>query len=201
MVVSEIIELPKGRRKIITDEGEAFYLYKGELAKLNIITGEKIREEDYERIMMEILPKRAKLRGLNLLTRRPYTEHQLRQKYIDGGYPEQVIDTAIQYIKDVHCLDDYNYCVTYISYKSSSKSRRQIVNDLKNKGVSQSIIDEAYRKVEDNGDLTGEAEVIGRLLIKKHYNPQTATFEEKQKMMNFLYNKGFSMDSIREMVG
>lgn len=197
MMVNEIIELTKGRRKIVTDNGQSFCLYVGEISKLHIKAGEELQEAEYQKIMTEILPKRAKLRGLNLLAKRPYTEYQLRQKYIDGGYPEAIIEAAIQYIKDVHCLDDYAYCVSYFTYKSNQKSKRQIVNDLRLKGVSQDIIESAYNEVYNNGDMTDENELIERLMKKRHFDRETATFEEKQKLMNYLYNKGFSMDSIR----
>lgn len=200
MVVRDILELPNGRRKIITEEGQTFCLYKGELSRLKLKVNEEINPDEYNKIMTEILPKRAKLRGLNLLTKRPYTEYQLRQKYIDGGYPESVIEEAINYIKEMHCLDDYLYCVTYISYRSNSKSKRQIFNDLKQKGVAQDIIESAYMEVFQNGDLTAETEVIEKLLRKRHYDAREATYEEKQKTMNYLYNKGFSMDAIRACV-
>lgn len=199
MIIQNIIELPNGRRRIITDETDPFCLYKGELAKLNIGIGDELDMSDYEKIMNEILPKRAKLRGLNLLAKRPYTEYQLRKKYEDGGYPNKVIDEAVEYIKGLRLIDDYEYCRTYLTYKSGSRSKRRLYNDLQQKGVANDVIDRAYNNLAENGDLTDEYTVIEKLLVKKHYNSEEASFEERQKMMSFLYGKGFSMEAIRHL--
>lgn len=199
MNIEEIIELPKGRRKIVIDDGTTFILYRGELGGLNIEVNSELSKESYDRIMNEILPKRAKLRGLNLLKSRPYTEWQLRQKYIDGGYPEAVIDTAIDYIKEMHCIDDYEYCRTYITYRSKDRSRKRLYLDLVNKGVNKDTIERAMNSVIEDGDISGEEELIKRLMEKRHYNPEAAEYEERQKMIQYLYGKGFSMDLIRNL--
>ena len=41
---------------------------------------------------------------------------------------------------------------------------------------------------------------IKKLLEKKHYSSQDATYEESQKMIGFLYRKGFSLDKIYKAV-
>ncbi len=197
MKVTGIIEVNNNRRKVILEDGTNFVLYKGELGKLHINVDEELDDKDYERIMNEILPKRAKLRGLNLLKNRPYTEYQLRQKYKDGGYPDGIADIAIEYLKGLHMIDDYEYCRMYMTFKSTSKSRKRIINDLMNKGVPRDIIEEAMNELDDNGDLAREEELILKLIDKRHYNKEEASYEEKQKMMSYLYGKGFSMDLIR----
>jgi regulatory protein len=44
---------------------------------------------------------------------------------------------------------------------------------------------------------TAEIEQIQVLLRKKQYDPETAGWEEKQKIMAFLYRKGYSQENIR----
>lgn len=199
MKVIEIIEVNNNRRKIILDNGESFVVYKGELSRLHIKMGEEMCSNDYDKLMTEILPKRAKLRGLNLIKSRPYTEFQVRKKYKEGGYPDCIADIAIDYLKGLHCIDDYEYCRVYMTYKSSSKSRKRIMCDLMAKGVSKDIIESAMNELEDNGDMTKEEELINRLIEKRHYDKEAASYEERQKMMSYLYGKGFSMDLIRSL--
>ncbi len=199
MKVIEIIDINTNRKKIILDNEESFVLYKGELSKLHIDMDKDLEESDYNRIMTEILPKRAKLRGLNLIKNRPYTEQQMRQKYMDGGYPESVINSAIDYLKGMHFIDDYEFCRIFMTYKSASKSRKRIVCDLMAKGVKKDIIESAMNELEDNGDMVNEEELINRLIMKRHYNKEEASYEERQKMMSYLYGKGFSMDLIRSL--
>ncbi len=199
MIVQEISILPNGRRKILLDNEESFVLYRGELSKLHIAENEELSESDYNKISQEILPKRAKLRGLNLLKSRPYTEYELRKKYEDGGYPFDAIDDAVQYLKGLHLIDDREYCRIYMTYKSASKSRKRMYNDLLQKGVSREDIEFAMEELEYQGDMQPEKELIEKLIRKRHYDRENASFEDRQKMMAYLYGKGFSSELIKEM--
>lgn len=200
MTVVSIREVTKSRCVITLDNEESFVLYKGELSKLELTEGKELSDSSYDRIMHEILPKRAKLRGLNLLKSRPYTEAQLRTKYEQGGYPASVIDSAIDYIKQLHCIDDYEYCRTYFTYHSASKSRRRMILDLVQKGVDKETVHRALDDVIGAGDMSDEEDLIRKLLAKKHYDSDNASYEERQKMKAFLYNKGFSVDIIGRYV-
>ncbi len=201
MQIESIEAIDKKRQSVVFDNGERVVLYIGEIRKLNLSTDREVSDDIYGRIMHELLPRRAKLRGLNLLKSRPYTEQQLRKKYIDGGYPESIVDEAIEYLKGYHYIDDYEYCNNYIIYKSSSRSRRRIVNDLMQKGISRELINEAYDGLHEAGDIEDESELVSKLLEKKKYNRDDASYEDRQKMMAFLYNKGFSMDTIMSSLG
>jgi len=197
MTVDKIDNIDKSRCRITLDNGDSFVLYKGELIKLHLTEGEEVDSSVISRIMDEILPKRAKLRGLNLVKNRPYTEYQLRQKYNMGGYPDAVTDIAIDYLKRMHLVDDYEYCRVFMTYKSANKSQKRMINDLMLKGVNRDTIENVMNELKDNGDMTREEELIEKLLLKKHYNRDEASYEERQKMMSYLYNKGFQIDLIR----
>ena len=73
MLVTQVTELSKSRSKVYIDQEFAFVLYKGELRLYHIKEGQQLSEEDYRTIMQEVLPKRAKLRAMNLLQGREYT--------------------------------------------------------------------------------------------------------------------------------
>ena len=85
--------------------------------------------------MQEVLPKRAKLRAMNLLQGREYTTAQLRTKLQQGYYPTEIIEQAIDYVAGFHYIDDLRYAVDYITYHEDSRSRRRIEQDLQGKGI------------------------------------------------------------------
>ena len=74
--MTKIEELSKSRSKVYIDQEFAFVLYKGEFRLYHVREGEAIEPCDYETIMKEVLPKRAKLRAMNLLKSREYTTAQ-----------------------------------------------------------------------------------------------------------------------------
>ena len=71
---------------------------------------------------------------------------------------------------------------------------------LLRKGISKETINSAYEQCAQEEQLTDEEEIIKKLLEKKHYSSQDATYEESQKMIGFLYRKGFSLDKIYKAV-
>lgn len=100
MTVTGIKEITKSRMKIDIDGAFAFVLYKGELRIYGIKENQELSEENYQKILIEVLPKRAKLRAMNLLKSRAYTAFQLREKLEAGGYPKKIIEEAIDYVSE-----------------------------------------------------------------------------------------------------
>lgn len=200
MIITKITEASKSRKKIEIDGEFAFVLYKGELPVYGIKENNEIREEDYQEIMTKILPKRAKLRAMNLLKSRTYTTAQLEEKLEMGGYPPQVISEAINYVASFGYINDSQYAYDFIEYNKENKSKNRIMTDLRRKGISGDMAEEAWEEVvgEDRQEL--EKQQIIKLLEKKHFSSQNATLQESQKMMAFLYRKGFAIETIRNVL-
>ena len=152
MTVTKITEISKSKLKITIDEEFAFVLYKGELHHYRLQEGEEISDEVYSEIMEEILPKRAKLRAMNLLKARAYTEKQLTDKLREGGYPESIIEDAISYVISYGYLNDRFYAADYIEYNKETRSRTQIFNSLIQKGIPKEIVEEVWEEnVQEEG--------------------------------------------------
>lgn len=196
MTVTAITELTGTRSKIEIDQTFAFVLYKGELRLYHIVLGEEISEKDYRTIMEEVLPKRARLRAMNLLTSKDYTTRKLRDKLKEGGYPEEIIEDALNYVASYHYTDDTRYALGFIKDHESTRSRRRIEQDLKNRGVSEEIIEEAWTKYEEETGGQDEEAMIEALLRKKGFDRETADQKQLQKMYAFLAGKGFSSEKI-----
>ena len=80
MTVTRIEEVSSSKVKVYVDEEFAFALYKGELRKYGIKEEKELTETVYREITGEILPKRVKLRCMNLLQKKDYTRKQLADK-------------------------------------------------------------------------------------------------------------------------
>lgn len=200
MMVTLITELNKSRVRIETDQDFAFVLYKGELRKYGIRQGEPISGEAWRQIREELLPKRAKLRAMNLLKTRSYTTYQLSDKLKLGGYPDNIVKEAIAYVESFGYLDDAGYAADYIEYHKEDKSRLRILNDLRRRGISEDVIQRAWEDTVGEDRQMLEREQILKLAEKRHFSLETASFDEQQKMLGFLYRKGFSLDTIRSVL-
>lgn len=196
MTVTGIIELSKTRCKVEIDDQFAFVLYKGELSLYHIREGHDIPEDDYHIIMEEMLPKRARLRAMNLLKTKEYTTHQLREKLKQGLYPEQIVEDALTYVASFRYIDDLRYALDYITSHEDVRSQRRIEQDLLQKGIEHDTIRQAWYQWEANGGKQDELLMIQTLLDKKHYNAATADYKEKQRIYAFLLRKGFTSSTI-----
>ena len=199
MIVTRIEEASRSRVRIYLDERFAFVLYKGELRLYGIKEEHELSEENYQKIIGEVLTKRATLRRMNLLKSRPYAEKQLRDKLAQGEYPESCIDTALEYVKSYGYVDDARFVRDYIENQQEKKSRRMIETDLLRKGISQELIREAFEELESLGDGLDEISLARQLLKKKHFDPDTADYKQRQKMYAFLYRKGISQEALRSV--
>lgn len=200
MEITAIEEVSKSRRRIWIDGEPAFVLYKGELRAYRLCVGGEMAEKDYQKIMGEVLPKRARLRAMNLLTKREYTERQLYDKLKEGEYPEEIIRDALDYVASYHYTDDMRYAVAYITDHENTRSRRRIEQDLLGKGIDRQTLEQAWILWEEQGGSQDEQEMIRSLLRKRSYDPESADIREKRRTFAFLMRKGFSGDAVRKVM-
>lgn len=196
MTVTQLTGISKSRYRVYLDGQFAFILYKGEIRQFHIKEGQELSEESYQHIITQILPRRAKLRSMNLLQSKDYTRKQLEDKLRQGEYPQECIEEAVAYMESYGYVDDERYARDYIEYHIQSRSRNRIEMDLIRKGIGKEIIQKAFGALEELGVEQDEMKLIIELLRKKKYSADTATKQEQQKMYGFLYRKGFHSDVI-----
>jgi regulatory protein len=196
MHIIEIIPEKKGRLIVCTDAGFSFPIYQKEAIGYQLEEGAEISANTWEEIRREILDKRAKKRALYLLQKMDRTEAQLRQKLKENRYPMEVIDCALEFVKAYHYVDDVRYASVYIRGRQNQKSRMQLKMGLRQKGISDDIIECALAEEYTEG----EDALILQLLKKKHYNSEMMDQKEKYKIYQYLMRKGFSGESVRRLM-
>ncbi len=198
MKVTRIEELTKSRSRVYLEEQFAFVLYKGELRSFHVAEGEELAPQDYETIVKQILPRRARLRAMNLLKGREYTVRQLHDKLRDGGYPEEIIADALAYVESFHYTDDLRYATAYITGHENSRSRRRIEQDLAARGIDPETAKKAWQEWEAQGGRQDEQAMIRKLLEKRGFDPETADEKEIRRQGAFLMRRGFAGEAVRK---
>ena len=187
----------KTRFRIYLDGQFAFVLYKSELVPCKVKDGEEISDEQVEVILKGIILKRAKQKALSLLQSMDRTKSELRERLLRQDFPEKIADEAVRYVESFGYVDDRRYVESFILSRKGRKSKREIFAELSRKQVDEAIVDEMMERCYDAED-SGEA--IRRFLKKRHYDPEQATMEEKQKVYAYLARKGFSYREIKEVI-
>ena len=197
MVVTKVEMLTRIKYKVYLDEEFAFVLYKGELSHYRIVEGTLLEEDTVQEILQKVICKRAKLRAMHLLEDMDRSESALREKLRQGLYPPEAVEAAISYVKAFGYLDDARYAENFVQSRKASKSRREILYQLCQKGVSREI---AQQVIEECFDEQGETEAILKIIEKKRVDLRTATPEQMQKLYGHLARKGFRYEDIRQVI-
>lgn len=197
MIITKLEPVTKTKYKVYVEGEFAFVLYKGELSRYHIKENGEITKEIIAEIKETILVKRAKLRAMHLLNDMARTESQLRQKLLQNGYPEDVVDVAVNYVKSFGYINDEAYIRNFIESKKERKSRREIAALLGQKGLKGELSD---RLMEEVFEEHTDRDAIYEILRKKRWNFEASDEKEKQKIYGYLVRKGFRYEDIRQVI-
>lgn len=192
-MITEIRPVNQKKSRVYIDEEFAFILYKSEIRRYRLEENEEITEADYTEILQEVLLKRGKARALHLLSSMDRTEGQLKNKLKEGGYPQEVIEQILDYVRNYHYVDDSRYVSGYLRTKGKTKSVRQMQAELQQKGVAAELV----KEVMEQEEAIDESAAIRCWMEKKHIDPETISKEQLWKFYQFLLRKGFHYEDIQ----
>jgi regulatory protein len=119
----------------------------------------------------------------------------IARKLVDSGYPENIVRDVIGQLESYGYIDDERYVRNYIESVSGRKSRREILNYLRNHNINVRTIEGVM------GELyVDEHDAVRRLVAKKGYSMEefaSIGYDERNKIIQYLLRKGFSMETIR----
>ncbi|MCD7824365.1 MAG: recombination regulator RecX [Clostridiaceae bacterium] len=130
---------------------------------------------------------------MSLLQHNDRTEWELRDRLVRAGFSEEVVEDAIAYVESYHYIDDARYASRFVEIYRESRSIQRIRQDLLKRHVREELIEEALEKINWDDSPALEKE-MAKLLKGKQ--PDTLSYEEKQKLAAKLYRRGFLTDAI-----
>ena len=165
------------------------------LAKYNLKTGQEIDEDLLYGIKEENDEKLAFLTAVSYLERYNVSTKGLKDYLYRKNFKKNNIESAVEKLKEYGYLDDRNFAKNYFETLSSTKGKRVIVSKLKEKGISQEIIDELIEDVSDEAE-----EERARLLAEKFAKNRENTLKNKQKCFAHLIYKGYDYSVAQKIV-
>lgn len=137
-------------------------------------------------------------RALNFLSFRPRSEKELRDYLKKKKCDDLSIQRIIESLKEHKFLNDEEFVTWWIEQRTIArpKAARTIKFELKQKGISKELIEEAFEK-----DLSSDLEKA-KALIKKRIKryPDIADKKIYEKLGRFLASKGFDYEIIKEVL-
>ena len=162
--------------------------------------GEELEEEKLSRAIFSEQVRKAKDYALNLLTYRPRSCQEIRDKLRGKHYPEKVLEKVIAQLRELSFLDDKQFARLWVESRLLNKplGRRLLEQELRQKGIGSEIIEKvcesAYRE-------QGEEEIaleLARKRLKRYGNPDD--FAAKRRLYGYLGRRGFPPDIISQVL-
>jgi len=134
--------------------------------------------------------------GVGLLARREHSEFELRQKLSTREFALDDIEVAIERLLEKDYLSDTRFAVSTCRYRTNrGYGWRYIVNELKQKGVCSTIIQQLHKNCGIDWYLQAEL-AYNKRFGEYEVKPHLVTQKEKAKRIRFLQYRGFSTDEI-----
>ncbi len=127
-------------------------------------------------------------RAVTYLSRSMRTRKQTYDYLVRKGYADKVIDAVLDKLADYKFIDDNDYAKRYVENNMLNKGERRIKQELKQRGVPVSVIDE-YCVVPDNVSQDN-----AEALAEKYMRGKPRDLKTLQKLQRYLLSRGYGFD-------
>lgn len=167
------------------------------LMKLKV--GKTITLEEIEEVKAEDERKKAYNKGLDYLSRRQRTSSEVRKYLAEKLFSSSAIEKALEKLQYYQFIDDEKYIDTYIKDQSqfNLKGKNRISQELLQKGLDKNTINESLSQVPFNQELENALQIGKKAFLQNINKPIN---QNKEKVSNKLYSKGFDWDVIRAVL-
>ncbi len=151
----------------------------------------------------------AKNAALRLLERGPRTEREIVDRLLGRGFAPDAVERAVERLRRVSLLDDRAFLHAFVRTELTRRpqGRRLLVTKLKRRGVPAALLEELDDLLERDVDLADsrlatevERAALAAAVLRKRYAGRPEE-ERRRKLSQALLRRGFSWDTIRELVG
>ena len=176
------------RVSIFLDDEYAFGLTRIVAAWLQV--GQYLSEEKIASLQAEDAREVAYLKAIKYLDYRERSEAEIRIHLNKRDINESVIEDVIDRLLRSGLVDDRRFAANWVENRLEfrPRGRRALFYELRQKGISEEIIQEMLDSINDE-------ELAYQAAIKKAKNYQSLEWDDfRKKMLGFLSRRGFSYD-------
>lgn len=174
-----------GRINVYLDGEFAFGLARIVAAWLQV--GQELSEEKITALRAEDEREAAHQQALRSLSYRARSEAEIRQNLKEHDFSETVIEETINRLRKSGLVDDGRFAKSWVENRNEfrPRSRRALAYELRGKGITGEILDEALADTDDD-------EMAYQAALKQARKLQGLEWNDfRQKMLAFLARRGF----------
>lgn len=159
--------------------------------------GDFLSEERINTLLQTESHEVAYQKAIHLLDYRPRTEKEIRVKLLQKGFETEEINAVIQRLQEVNLIQDQQFARMWIDNRNDfhPRSQRLMRYELRNKGVSEQMIDTALAESVSDQELAARAAA--------GYARRLNSLDQKEfrkRLSAFLARRGFSYETVAPVV-
>lgn len=194
----------KYQKKIVgvveLDSGEKIELEPDTIMQFQLATGGEVDEKRIYEIRSADQKRKCLQKALHLISIRPRSAGELKERFKREGYFEEAIETSLNYLQDNGYLNDEVFAERFAKSRLQKKDLGETALrfELLKKGIAKPIVDRVLTKIYGETPVFEMALKAAQKKIKtiKAAEPQ----KKKQKLYPFLLQRGFSSDIIQRVI-
>lgn len=189
----------KNRCNIYIDNIFAFGVSNELIYKENLKVGMIIDEEKLKKIAYEENLINCKETALKIIERSYKTKKEMEKRLLEKGYNLEEINETLKFLKRYNFINDESYAKAFVKDKTKTQGKQKIKYALKNKGISEEIIEEEL----SNLDMEREKENANILALKKYnilIKRENDKYKIKEKIIRFLISRGYNYEVAKDAV-
>ena len=166
------------------------------LAAAGLRAGDEIGDDTLRSLQRDAAGADALAAAMRLLSYRPRSEAELRQRLARRGAPPELVDGAISRLRDLGLVDDAAFARTWVEGRSrlSPRSRRLLRRELQAKGIHGEAAREALAPLDDADAALRAGERRAAALKALPYA------EFRRRLSDFLRRRGFDPATVHRAV-
>ena len=140
------------RVNIYVDEKFFMAIYKELVFTFNLKKGDNIDEEYLKKILKDEMFLKCKNKALNILSKASQSEKKIREK-LNEDFEEDAVDDVIDFLKKYNFINDGELAskIVNTNVNLNKYGKNKIKQNLYNKGIEKSAIDEAISEIDSFG--------------------------------------------------
>ena len=190
MVVTAIKQSSPGRFTVAFDSGETLLSTLDVVTDARLYAGMELDEEAFEELKRSSSKALDRQKALEMLSRRPYSRRELKDKLLRSGKDEQRAEDCVAWLAERGFLDDGEYAGAVARhYTAKGYGTGRVKSELRRRGIGRELMDETLSELPEN------TEKLDAFIARRLDDPSDR--DSVRKLSAALFRRGYSWEEIR----
>lgn len=190
MVVTALKQCSPGSFLVEFDSGETLRSTLEAVTDARLYVGMELDEAAFEELKKSSSKAIDRRKALEILSRRPYSRRELKDKLLHSGVDEQRAEECVAWIAERGFLDDGEYAGAVARhYAAKGYGAGRVKTELQRRGIERELADETLAELPDN------TEKLDAFIARRLSDPSDR--DSVRKVSAALFRRGYSWEEIR----